>query len=317
MSLPIAFGGVVIYQGKVLLRQPDHQKGGYAWTFPKRTPKPGDNPEETALKGVGYKTGLRAQIVQEIPGVFPGGATQNVYYLMEPVILGADAELPTLGTSSVRWASQVEAVQMICETKYAIGRTRDLEVLLQAYRQYDALQAVRNVQLVPHWWTPSIESYEHDILTHSALRFAGYEYQRATGWDVSSEIRRYELTGEIPEGDFRRLTMFFMLQRYLFKWGGEYLTDRSRIWHRFRELYLQTCALYIPPEYRYQSFYAKWEREHQPRLQEHAALVRLIHAGKEYQAGDELDPGYVAQIEAFVAQQAAQQTDDRSETGEE
>lgn len=72
-GMEIAFGGVVVNaEGKVLLRKPKNEFDGYAWTFAKGRPKPGQSPEEAALCEVEEETGWVCEIVQKIPGSFPG-----------------------------------------------------------------------------------------------------------------------------------------------------------------------------------------------------------------------------------------------------
>jgi len=83
---PNAFGGVLIdAQGQVLLREPSNHYDGYVWTFAKGKREPGDTPEETALREVLEETGYHAEIVDRIPGSYPGGTGYTEYFLMRPV----------------------------------------------------------------------------------------------------------------------------------------------------------------------------------------------------------------------------------------
>jgi 8-oxo-dGTP diphosphatase len=67
-----AYRGVVIdTNGRLLLREPSGHYGGYVWTFPKGHPHPGETGEEAALRETNEETGVVAEIVSRIPGVFP------------------------------------------------------------------------------------------------------------------------------------------------------------------------------------------------------------------------------------------------------
>src|SRR5262245_38750774 len=80
LEMKKAYGGVVINAaGEVLLREPaDHYKG-QIWTFAKGKPEPGETPEQTALREVLEETGIRAHIIERIPGEFIGSCTSNEY----------------------------------------------------------------------------------------------------------------------------------------------------------------------------------------------------------------------------------------------
>lgn len=79
-----SYGGVVMSGGgKVLLRAPANQHGGYAWTFAKTSIAPGDAPEKTAMIAVYQKTGYVCRIHAEIPGLFRGDDSLSGYFLME------------------------------------------------------------------------------------------------------------------------------------------------------------------------------------------------------------------------------------------
>lgn len=124
----LAYGGVVMdVSGRVLLREPSGHYDGYVWTFPKGRPSHGETPEETALRETREETGVVAEIVAEIPGVFAGGTTDNVYFLMRPT---GEAGEPENETASVCWVATPErAREMIGETTNPVGRARDLAVL--------------------------------------------------------------------------------------------------------------------------------------------------------------------------------------------
>lgn len=130
--LPLAYGGVVFdSEGRLLLRQPTHLFDGYAWTFPKGRPEPGESPADTAVREVREETGIKAVIIGRIAGTFHGGSTNNAYFLMRLVEEIGDHDDET---SSVCWTSPEEAASCIRMTTNDTGRLRDLEVLKAAVR---------------------------------------------------------------------------------------------------------------------------------------------------------------------------------------
>lgn len=127
MGKKVAYGGVVFdREGRVLLRKPRNEYDGYKWTFAKGRPKPGETPEETALDEVHEETGVRAEIIADIPGGFEGGTTQNHYFIM---ILVSSGDPFDDETEEIRWVTIEEARKLISETVNAQGRKRDLAVL--------------------------------------------------------------------------------------------------------------------------------------------------------------------------------------------
>jgi 8-oxo-dGTP pyrophosphatase MutT (NUDIX family) len=133
-AMKYAYGGVVINSsGEVLLREPaDHYKG-HVWTFAKGKPQPGETPEETALREVLEETGVRARIIEKIPGVFSGATTSNEYFLMAPLENTGTFDTETF---SIKWVSKQEAKDLISLTHRPNRRRRDLRVLKLAYRMY-------------------------------------------------------------------------------------------------------------------------------------------------------------------------------------
>lgn len=129
-----AYGGVLINgTGQVLLREPANHYDGYVWTFAKGRPDPGETPEQTALREVFEETGLRANIITVIPGVFAGSTTSTVFFLMEPV--GAPQPF-SRETASIRWAKEAEAKDLIRKTTNTVGARRDLAVLEAGIRAW-------------------------------------------------------------------------------------------------------------------------------------------------------------------------------------
>lgn len=124
-----AYGGVIVNErGEVLLRHPQNGYGGYAWTWPKGRPNPGETPEAAAIRETQEETGLRVVIEREIPGEFVGDTSVTRFWIMRPTgVAGSHAA----ETDSIRWARLDEAAALIAETSSVVGRRRDLEVLAQ------------------------------------------------------------------------------------------------------------------------------------------------------------------------------------------
>jgi len=128
----IAYGGVIINdQGKILLREAHQHYDGYTWTFPKGRQKPGETPEETGLREVFEETGIKAEIKEPLPGVYEGGTTETIFFLMSLI---EDTGKFDGETQSVRWVTPQEAKDLISMTTNPIGRKRDLKVLEEALR---------------------------------------------------------------------------------------------------------------------------------------------------------------------------------------
>jgi 8-oxo-dGTP pyrophosphatase MutT (NUDIX family) len=138
-----AYGGVVINAaGEVLLREPASHYKGQTWTFAKGKPQPGETPEQTALREVLEETGIRARIIERIPGVFIGSDTSNEYFLMSPLENTGIFDAETL---SVKWVPRKEAKELITLTQRPGRRRRDLRVLKLAFRLHYLRQSVNYV----------------------------------------------------------------------------------------------------------------------------------------------------------------------------
>ncbi|MFO0295896.1 MAG: NUDIX domain-containing protein [Rhodospirillales bacterium] len=133
---PIAYGGVLVdAAGYVLLRRPKNDYDGYVWTFPKGRPDPGETPEACALRETREETGYAARILAPLPGVFAGGTTDTIFFLMEPV----GTKGPTDGeTSDTLWAEPDVARVLIGKTRNEPGRRRDRAVLAAAAKAIKA-----------------------------------------------------------------------------------------------------------------------------------------------------------------------------------
>ncbi|MEI8196477.1 MAG: DUF1156 domain-containing protein, partial [Phycisphaerae bacterium] len=124
---------------------------------------------------------------------------------------------------------------------------------------------------------------EDYILTTCALRFDGWKYVKQCGFDYKTALERFFATGQWPELRDQQLTMFFMLQRYLMKWGGEQLPKSSSDWRAFRDLYLKVHEYRVPLVYRQEEYHTEWQREYYPHLAECTRLIRRIHETTAYE----------------------------------
>lgn len=122
-----SYGGVLLDgQGRVLLREPAGHFGGYAWTYAKGRPEPGEAPQQTALREVAEETGYAARIQGRLPRVYTGSTGTTVFFVMEalgvPRAFGAE-------TAQVRWVALQDARELVEQTPLPEGRARDLQVL--------------------------------------------------------------------------------------------------------------------------------------------------------------------------------------------
>ena len=125
-----AYGGVLIHDGKVLLREPSNHFGGYVWTFAKGRVDPGEDPQTVALREVYEETGYHAKITHYLPNAYGGSTSATGMFIMEPV---GQPDKFGWETQSIKWATYEEAVDLINETKISVGRKRDLEILHDAF----------------------------------------------------------------------------------------------------------------------------------------------------------------------------------------
>lgn len=124
-----AYGGVLVHDGKVLLREPRGHFDSTVWTFPKGKGAVGEAAEDVAKREVREETGWDARVLAPIPGSYPGATSITEYFLMEPV--GVQGEWDTGETQAVRWVLPEEAPALIGLSKPST-RDRDLAVLAAA-----------------------------------------------------------------------------------------------------------------------------------------------------------------------------------------
>ncbi|MDA0334276.1 MAG: NUDIX hydrolase [bacterium] len=123
-----AYGGIVCDEfGYMLLLEPKDHFGGYVWTFPKGVSKPGESPQQTALRKVLEETGVEASIDEPVPGVYEGDASTTSYFLMS--LVGHTGDSGNRATASIRWVRFSGAPALIRKTENLKGRNRDLAVL--------------------------------------------------------------------------------------------------------------------------------------------------------------------------------------------
>ena len=135
------YGGVIMSEDgkKVLLREPTGHFDGYAWTFSKGTPDPGDHPVETAVREVAEETGHDGKIVGFVPGKFSSGNSTTYYFLMHS--RGNNPESMDEETNDTRWVTEDEARELINQSTNYMGKKRDLATLKAAFKYDNALRS--------------------------------------------------------------------------------------------------------------------------------------------------------------------------------
>ena len=125
----MAAGGVVVNKrGRILLRKPTGEFGGYVWTFPKGRPDQGESLKQAAIREVEEESGYKCKVVGRI-GQYRGDVTLTTMFLMLPV---AKVGLPDPETEMVAWVKPERAVQLLSKSKTPRGRERDLKILADA-----------------------------------------------------------------------------------------------------------------------------------------------------------------------------------------
>jgi len=126
-----------------------------------------------------------------------------------------------------------------------------------------------------------LEAAEHAVGA-CALRFDGYAYWETRYRDFGHEdpSNPGEVSDRLVKGrcffedDLDNLLGFFLLQRYLGKWGGERLPQTSNAFITFLLLFLHCYRLEIPERFRLEPFYTEWQRESPAGHESLAARVR-------------------------------------------
>jgi hypothetical protein len=99
---------------------------------------------------------------------------------------------------------------------------------------------------------------EDEILCAFAQQFDGYKHEHVTGRKIEQM--------EIPQDTADQMQRFFMLQRYLYKWGGEYEPRDGETFQTFRKLFLLLSRQPIPVEYQKPEFCQAWVENFEPFL---------------------------------------------------
>lgn len=127
-----------------------------------------------------------------------------------------------------------------------------------------------------------------DAMTTCALRFDGYTFMEETGFDHRAALDTFYQTGEwnhltLPQ----QMSAYFLLQRYLNKWGGEMLPHESKERGAYHSLFLVVCRE-APPEqsktdFDTQPYLSEWERRFVPQLDAIEAAIRREHEATVYE----------------------------------
>ncbi len=115
-----------------------------------------------------------------------------------------------------------------------------------------------------------------------ALRFQGYEYEQSIGISVDGTTGGglAKLTKPIVEklilhsSNNDNFAAFFGLQRFLHKWGGEYLTKYSQEHIAYDFLFLHLYSYDPPKSFRHAEYCLQWQEDFLPRIESIAAIVR-------------------------------------------
>ena len=73
-----------------------------------------------------------------------------------------------------------------------------------------------------------------------------------------------------------------MLQRFLCKWGGEFLPRTSPQWWAYRELFLGVADQQVPLRCRHEPFATEWDELYALDLGEVVDTVRSLHENTNY-----------------------------------
>jgi hypothetical protein len=121
-----------------------------------------------------------------------------------------------------------------------------------------------------------------DAMTVCALRFDGYRYEEdsglstpdATGAGLRGLIEPVVETLVFYADDNANFAVFFGLQRYLHKWGGDHCTKYSEEHIAYDWLFLHLYRKDVPAAFRHSEYYIRWRREYEERQEEIAGFVR-------------------------------------------
>jgi hypothetical protein len=125
---------------------------------------------------------------------------------------------------------------------------------------------------------------EDDILIYSALRMDGYRYRDEIKFDPEPIVEAYKHGERFTNAtELDLLATLFLLQRFLYKWGGDSLPKTSLEWKAFRQLFLDTCRVEVPERYRAKEWEVGWLYNILPRLDYFRALIERTHFQTAYE----------------------------------
>jgi hypothetical protein len=131
---------------------------------------------------------------------------------------------------------------------------------------------------------------EDDILIYSALRMDGYRYRDEIKFDPEPIVEAYKRGGRYLDAtELDLLATFFLLQRFLYKWGGDSLPKTSLEWKAFRQLFLDTCDVEVPEQYRAKEWEARWFYNIRPRIDSYRAMIEKTHSQTVYREDNSHD----------------------------
>jgi hypothetical protein len=115
-----------------------------------------------------------------------------------------------------------------------------------------------------------------DAVTCCALRFDGYKLADVReAPDLLAQLTdQYLATLRLSEDPLENLAVFFALQRFLCKWGGDYLSKTAMEHRAYRLLFLHLYRTEIDPQWRIDEYWREWQGTHAARAEEIAAEVR-------------------------------------------
>jgi hypothetical protein len=121
-----------------------------------------------------------------------------------------------------------------------------------------------------------LSNQAEEALISCALRFDGYAYAQRRGDDqiLATLSNRFIDSFRTFDDPLENLAAFFALQRFLYKWGGEYLTESSREHVAFRLLFLHLYRAEIGPEFTHEEYDRRWRQLTMDKVEQLAAEIR-------------------------------------------
>lgn len=115
----------------------------------------------------------------------------------------------------------------------------------------------------------------HDpcILT-CALRFDGDRYLESAGESSERNVEAFVSTLTFPPELLQNLAIFYSLQRYLGKWGGEYDLSTSRAARAYLRLFFHLYSVAVPARFQNLEYCREWACTFAPHLKSHLARLR-------------------------------------------